>query len=41
MNMIDVLKEEINKPLKEIYEGINKQWKEMNKIIQVLKVEIE
>ena len=40
MNMIEVLKEEMNKSLKEIFE--NKQAvKEINKIAQNLKVEIE
>ena len=40
-NMIEVLKEEITKSLKDIYENTNKQWKEMNKTVQDLKVEIE
>jgi hypothetical protein len=40
INMIEVLKEDMNKSLKEIYENTNK-WKEMNKIIQDLKLEIE
>lgn len=38
--MIDVLKEEKNESLKEIYENTNKQWKGKNKTIQDLKVEI-
>jgi hypothetical protein len=29
--MIEVIKEEMNKPLKEIQETTNKQWKEMIK----------
>jgi predicted nucleic acid-binding Zn-ribbon protein len=37
--MIETLREEISKSIKEIYN--TEQWKEMNKIIQNLKVEIE
>lgn len=40
MNKI-VLKEDMNKSLKEIYENTNKQKKEMNKTAKDLKVEIE
>jgi predicted nucleotide-binding protein (sugar kinase/HSP70/actin superfamily) len=40
-NMTEVLKEEMTKSLKEVYENTNKQWKEMNKTVQDLKVEIE
>ena len=39
--MIKVLKEETDKSLKEIYECKNQLWKEMNKTVQDLKVEIE
>lgn len=31
--MIEVLKEEMNKSLQELYENTNKGWKEMNKTI--------
>ena len=41
VNMMELLKEEINKSLKEIHENTDKQQKEMNKAVQVLKVEIE
>lgn len=34
-------KEEISKLLKEIYESTNQQWKERNKMVQCLKVEIK
>jgi hypothetical protein len=33
--------EEINKCLREIYEIVSKQWEEMNKTVQELKVEID
>ena len=36
-----VLKQEINKSIKETYENTNKQWEEMNKTFQSLKVGIE
>lgn len=39
--MIDVFKKERNKSLTEIYENTNKQWKETNKSIQDLKVQIK
>lgn len=39
--MIEVLKEELTKSFKEIYENTNKPWKKMNKTVQDLKVEIE
>lgn len=35
--MMKVFKEEINVYLKGIYENLNKQWEEMNKIVQDLK----
>ena len=38
MNMLEVLKEEMNKSLQEIHKT---QWKEMHKTVQGLKVEIE
>lgn len=41
MNIIEVLKEAINKYFKQIYNNTNKQWKEINKIVQNLRVEIE
>ena len=41
MKVIEVLKEEMRKSLIEIYEHTNKQWQEMNKRVQDLKVEIE
>lgn len=40
MNMIKVLKEEISKFLKEFYGSTNKQWKEMNKTVQDLKMNL-
>ena len=39
--MIDILKEEMNKFLKEIYENTSKQLKEINKTVQDLKMERE
>jgi hypothetical protein len=36
--MVDIHKEEMNESLKEIYESINKHWKEMNKTVQNLKL---
>lgn len=39
--MMEILKEEMKKSLKEIYKKANKQWKEMNRTVQDLKVEIE
>lgn len=40
--MIEVLDEEMNIPLKEIYENMNKQWKGMKyKTFQVLKASRE
>ena len=41
MNMTEVIKEKMNKSLKEIYGNINEQWKEMNKTMQDMKMEIE
>ena len=41
MKIIEAFKEEMNKFLKEIQENIIKQVKEMNKIIQDLKMETE
>lgn len=41
MKMIEVHNDEMNKPLKEIYGNTIKQWKEMNKAVQDLKLEIE
>jgi hypothetical protein len=41
MNMIEVLKEEINKSLKEIYENTNKEWKKMSKTVQDLMTQNE
>lgn len=41
MKMIEVFKEEMNKSLKEIQENTNKQFKEMNKTVQDLKMEME
>lgn len=41
MQMIAVLKEEMNTHLKEIYEHTNKQWEKVNKTIQDLEAEIE
>lgn len=41
MNMIEAIKEEINKSLKEIQGNTNKQVKEMDITVQDLKVEIE
>ena len=41
MKMIEeALKEEIDKSLKEIQENTNGQWKEMNKTVQGMKMEI-
>lgn len=39
MNMVEILKEEMNKSPKETCENTNKQYKEMNKTIQDLKCE--
>lgn len=39
--MIEVSIEETNKCFKEVYESISNHWKEMNKVFQVLKVEVE
>jgi hypothetical protein len=39
--MIDILKEEMNKFLKETYENTSKQLKEINKTVQDLKMERE
>lgn len=39
--MIVIFMEEINKCLREIYEIVSKQWEEMNKTVQELKVEID
>ena len=39
--MIEVLKERMKKFLKDTYQNTHKQWKEMNKPFQNLKVEIE
>jgi len=41
MNVIEVLKEEINKILKEIQKTTNEQFKEVNKTVQGLKLKIE
>ena len=41
MNMIEFLKEEMNKAHKEIYRNVNKEYREINKRVQDLKVEIE
>lgn len=41
MNMIDSLKGEMNKSLKEIQEDTNNQCKEINKTVQYLKLEIK
>lgn len=41
VSMIKVLKGEISKPRKKFYENTNKQWKEMNKAMQDLKIERE
>ena len=41
MNVTEIFKEEMNKSPKEINENTNKQWKEKNKKVQSLKVEIE
>jgi hypothetical protein len=41
MNIIESFKEDINNSLKEIQENIGKQVKELNKMIQDLKVEVE
>jgi hypothetical protein len=37
--MIEVLKEKINKSLKEMQETTNKQWREMNTSVQELAME--
>lgn len=39
--MAEVFKEEINKSIKDIYENANRQWKEMNKRVQYLKIKME
>lgn len=41
MNVTEIFKEEMNKSPKEINENTNKQWREKNKKVQSLKVEIE
>jgi hypothetical protein len=41
MKIIEPFKEEINNSLKEIKENTDKQVKELNKVIQDLKVEVE
>lgn len=41
MNMIEILKEEMNKVFKEIHGYTNRQWKEMSKTLQDLKVETD
>jgi hypothetical protein len=41
MNIIESFKKDINNSLKEIQENTGKQVKELNKVIQDLKVEIE
>ena len=41
MKIVESLKEDINNSLKEIQEHIGKQVKELNKVIQDLKVEVE
>ena len=41
MKIIESLKEDINNSLKEIQENIGKQVRELNKVIQDLKVEEE
>ena len=41
MNMTEVLKKEMNESIKEIFENTNKQQKEMNKLVQDPKVEME
>lgn len=41
MNIIEVLKEKMNKSLFKNYENTNKQWKEIKRNGQDLKVEIE
>ena len=40
-NAIEILKEGMNRSLKEIYENTSMQWKETNKIAQDMKVEVE
>lgn len=40
-NVIEILKEGMNRALKEIYENTSMQWKEMNKIAQDMKVDVE
>ena len=41
MEIIESFKEDINNSLKEIQENTGKQVREMNKVIKVLKVEVE
>lgn len=40
-HIIEVFKDEKNKSLKDIYENINKQWKEMPRTVQERNMEIE
>lgn len=40
MNTIAILREEMNKSLKEVYGNTSKQWKGMNKIFRDLKVKV-
>lgn len=41
MTMIEVLKREMNKSLKESYKNTSKSWSKMNKTVQDLNLEIK
>lgn len=41
MTMIEVLKKEMNKSLKESYKNTNKPWSKMNKTVQDMNMEIK